>query len=169
MKLPASLQKLVGKIVVRDAAKKDRGRVGLVFDWAAYTRGQIEGVMQHFDDCEDGDFRDLRDGAKLKAEWMPFVLWCPDGLDDALPAQVKKQDKGNAKAKLAAFSRGAIADFPQFQAMWFLHETGRVVALDVDGTFLPAKKAKALVDDWKKLKLREARVADLPGGDAEGA
>jgi hypothetical protein len=120
--------------------------------------------MDLFGDSDpETDFKDLLDkGALRDKEWLPFMLWRPDGLDERHDIQVKKQDK-QAKARTPAFSRDG--EFPQFIAMWFVHETGRVVAIQVDGSFFPAPKADALAKNYKALKLRVAKYADLDRDD----
>ncbi len=75
---------------------------------------------------------------------------------------MKKQEKAPA-TKTPAFARDG--ESVQFCSMWFLHESGRVVCIQVDGTFQPAPKADPLVKDYKQLKLRVARYSDL-GRDA---
>jgi hypothetical protein len=165
VKLPPALAALADKIVVSESKVKldseplsEPGYTGIVFDWSTFKDEQISAVMDHFGDCAAEDFQDLLEDGELKPEWMPFMLWRPDGLDDEHDVQVKKQEKKPA-TKTVAFARDG--EFPQFCSMWFLHETGRVVCIQVDGTFMPAPKADALVKDYKLLELRPATYADL--------
>ena len=174
MKLPAALAKLVGKIVVVGGKQKldgeplaEPGATGLVFDGSKLVGSQRRAVMDLFGDSDpETDFEDLLDDGKLKPEWLPFMLWRPDGLDERHDLQVKNQDK-SATTKTVAFARDGA--YPQFISMWFVHKTGRVVAVQVDGTFLPAPKADALVSDYKALKLRVATYADLGREDEEAS
>ena len=160
MKLPSKIGILANTIVCSELKKfKKKDHIGILFDWATFNRTQKDALMDHFSDCEEKDFQDIRKGEVLRSDCVPFVMWMPDELFDDRKVLLQKL-KGNPKKNTVAYTRN-YGEYPQFQSMWFLHKDGSVSTVDIDGTFLPRKTAKRLVDDYRELGIRLATPIDV--------
>jgi hypothetical protein len=174
MKLPTDLARLVDKMVDSDLRKfKKQDTLGLLFDASTFNRAQEHALLaEQFGDCSHGDFADLliwpeedeadEDSLRRPAfrdDCLPFVQWAVDELFDDRARLIKRLAR-NAETKTPAYRRGH-GESMQFQTMWFLHADGRVTFVDIDGTFIPAKKSKALVKHYRELGLRLAVPGDV--------
>jgi hypothetical protein len=176
MKLPAPLQKLVGKVVTSDSPRANvegeqlSGQWGIVFDWDGLNTKQQKTVIDHFGDCSPGDFKELivwkEDDDGCSYEWQPKD-WQPLAIWGVREESIEKAIRAQAKSKTAAIDayHKKNGSYPQFGFMLFLSSKGTVSGIACDGTFIPETKAKTVSKSFEDLKFRTVAVDEIEGED----
>jgi len=145
-RLPEPLRALIGQacFVVRDG--EEDGVV--VFDWSAIPRAaQDEFLDDLFGDCRRDDFPALLVIDDEGTRWRSSAC---------VPFALVGVERGTT-----SFAGGD--SVPQFARLLLLDGRGRVSAIDVDGTALPAKAPAPLAPDWEQLGIKVRKPA-APAG-----
>ena len=149
-RLPEPLRALIGQpcFIVRGG---DEDGV-VVFDWSAIPRAaQNEFLGDLFGDCERDDFPGLLVIDDEETRWRSSAC---------VPFALLGVERGTT-----TFAGGD--SMPQFARLLLIDGQGRISAIDVDWTALPAKTSAPLAPDWEKLGIKVRRPAAPAGAPAK--
>jgi hypothetical protein len=179
MKLPAPLQKLVGKVVTSDSPRANvagenlSGQWGIVFDWSALNAKQQKTIVDHFGDCSPGDFKELiawtEDDEGCSYEWQPKD-WQPLAIWGVREESIEKAIRKQAKSKTATIDayHKKNGTYPQYGFMLFVSTKGAVSGIACDGTFIPEPKAQTVAKSFSDLKLRQVGEDEIDDDENDG-